>query len=249
MENFIKKMMILLLAIYISYADEIQELKLKIDKLEKENYELRLKIEKLEKIFFKVGDNSGLIETQAVSPPEQPQIKWVEPLMGWEVDYQNNKIYAVDNTGSSYNMNVGIGTDNPLSRFHLVGDFYNQGFVGAKSNFDPGVESWTTVATRTITTHGTGEEGSVVLIFAHVQENTAGGYVDMFIRVRRGTDVVGIACSGGFYDVWSGLSGYMGATLVTFDEPPAGTHTYTLEIESVFGAPYGYQFFVIELKR
>jgi len=239
MNEVIKKIVIL---IFVSnmHADEIQELKSKIDKLEKENYELKLKIEKIENLLFKKESND------LTNPP---QIKWVEPLMGWEVDYQNNKIYAVDNTGSSYNMNVGIGTNNPLSRFHLVGDFYNQGFVGAKSNFDPGVESWTTVATRTITTHGTGEEGSVVLIFAHVQENTAGGYVDMFIRVRRGTDVVGIACSGGFYDVWSGLSGYMGATLVTFDEPPAGTHTYTLEIESVFGAPYGYQFFVIELKR
>jgi hypothetical protein len=183
------------------------------------------------------------------SKKDDYKINWVEPSSGWEVDYNNNKIYAVAPDGSN-NINVGIGTNNPLSRFHLVGDFYNQGFNGVKSNFDPGIPGWYSIASRTITTHGTGEDGSVVLIFAHVQENTSGGYVDMFIRViRDGTTVVGTATGGGYYDIYSGLPAYMGATLVAFDEPPAGQHTYTLQIENVFGAPLGYNFFVIELKR
>jgi|GEM_PF-2472841 len=241
MNNFIKKILILTFVIKIVLADEIQELKLKIEKLEKENSELKEKIEKIENLLFKN-------ESKDLTSP--PQIQWVEPKMGWEVDYLNNRIYAVDNTGSSYNMNVGIGTNNPLGRFHLVGDFYNQGFTGAKSNFDPGVSGWYSIASRTIETHGTGEDNSVVLIFAHVQEWTYGGYVDMFIRViRDGTTVVGTATGGGYYDIYSGLSAYMGATLVAFDEPPPGSHTYTLQIEDVFGAPFGYNFFVIELKR
>lgn len=179
---------------------------------------------------------------------EKNTIQWVEPKMGWEVDYTNNKIYAVDNTGSGYSMNVGIGTNNPLSRFHLIGDFYNQGFVGTKTYYDPGVTSWADVATLNYTSHGTGEDNSVVLIYAHLQTNTSVGAVDGFIRVLRDGTPIAIACGGGFYDVFYGLWGYYGITLVSYDEPGPGPHTYTLQRESVI-PQNGYTFFIIELKR
>ncbi len=222
-----------------------------LKKIVKENAELRKRIEIIEKLLK--GESRGDLSGEKLNISGKggsPGIMWVSPRMGWEVDYTNNQIYAVDNTGTGYTMNVGIGTNAPQSRFHLVGDFYNQGFTGAQNNYDPGVPAWTNVTTQTITTHGTGEDGSVVLIFAHVQERTDGGYVDMFIRVIRDNSVVvGIANGGGFYDIWSSTSAYFGATLVSYDNPPPGTHTYTLQIESVFGQPYGYNFFVIELKR
>lgn len=170
--------------------------------------------------------------------------------MGWVNDYNNNRIYAIDTSGANYIMNVGIGTNAPQSRFHLIGDFYNQTFTGAKINYDPGVGGWNTINSRTITTHGTGEDSSVVLIFAHAQQNCDGGAVDMIIRViRDGSTVVGIASGGGFYDIIYGQYGQMGATLVSYDNPPSGTHTYTLQIESAFSGALGYNFFVIELKR
>ncbi len=175
------------------------------------------------------------------------KILWVEPKMGWELDYTNNRIYAVGNDGG-VNTNVGIGTNAPLSRFHLIGDFYNQGFVGTKTYFDPGVQEWANVATLNYTTHGSGEDSSVVLIYAHLQTNASGGAVDGFIRVLRDGTPIGIACGGGFYDVWSGIWGYFGITLVTYDQPGAGSHTYTLQRESVL-PQNGYTFFIIELKR
>ncbi|MEN3043937.1 MAG: hypothetical protein ABDH37_01780 [Candidatus Hydrothermales bacterium] len=178
---------------------------------------------------------------------ERVNLFWVGPRMGWEVDYTNNRIYAVDNQGA-VTPNVGIGTSSPLSRFHLVGDFYNQGFVGTQSYFEPSGITWSNVTSLTYTSHGTGEDNSVVLIYAHLISSTAGGYVDGFIRVLRGTTPIAIACGGGYYDVWSGLSAYFGITLIAYDNPPAGTHTYTLQRESVI-PQNGYTFYVIELKR
>lgn len=178
---------------------------------------------------------------------EEYRIKWIEPQMGWEVDYANNRIYAVDNVGG-LTPNVGIGTNNPLSRFHLVGDFYNQGFIGTKTYFDPGVPNWANVATLNYTSHGTGEDNSVILIYAHLQTNASGGYVDGFIRVLRDGIPIAIACGGGYYDILSGMWGYFGITLVTYDEPGPGAHTYTLQRETVI-PQNGYTFFIIELKR
>lgn len=225
-------------------GEESTNLYYRIEKLEQENKELKEKINKIENLLAKKKTSemaSGLNDSRA----------WLEPKMGWVNDYTNNRIYAMDNNGNGYTMNVGIGTNTPQSRFHLVGDFYNQGFAGAKNNYNPGVPGWVNINTQTITTHGTGEDNSVVLIFAHVQQSCQGGYVDMFIRVvRDGSTVVGIADGGGFYDMYYGMYyGFMGATLVSYDEPPAGTHTYTLQIENAFSGALGYNFFVIELKR
>ncbi|MEN3046239.1 MAG: hypothetical protein ABDH49_04565 [Candidatus Hydrothermales bacterium] len=178
---------------------------------------------------------------------ENPSLLWIGPRMGWEVDYTNNRIYAIDNSGG-VTPSVGIGTNSPLSRFHLVGDFYNQGFVGTQSYYEPPGISWANVASLSYTSHGSGEDNSVVLIYAHLISNTSGGYVDGFIRVLRGNTPIAIACGGGYYDVWSGLSAFFGVTLIAYDNPPPGTHTYTLQRESVI-PQYGYTFYVIELKR
>ncbi|MEO0297164.1 MAG: hypothetical protein ABIN23_06950 [candidate division WOR-3 bacterium] len=190
---------------------------------------------------------SGLIISSYGSRKEENKIFWIQPKMGWEVNYGTNQIYALDNSGG-VNPNVGIGTDNPLSRFHLLGDFYNQGFVGLKSYYEPSGISWTDVTTLNYTSHGTGEDGSVVLIYAHLQTNASGGAVDGFIRVLRDGTPIASACGGGFYDIWSGQWGYFGVTLVTYDEPGAGSHTYTLQRENVL-PQNGYTFFIIELKR
>jgi hypothetical protein len=179
------------------------------------------------------------------SKKDDYKINWVEPSSGWEVDYNNNKIYAVAPDGSN-NINVGIGTNNPLSRFHLVGDFYNQGFNGVNYYYDPGVPSWSNVATLNYTSHGTGEDNSVVLIFAHLITNNQAMFGDGFIRVLRDGTPIAIACGGTYGDYYN--YSYFGITLVAYDQPSPGTHTYTLQRESVL-PQYGYNFFVIELKR
>ena len=213
----------------------------RIATLEKELAEIRIELEMIKNI---IGSKSSpfSINNDIKEDGEEDSRAWLSPLMGWEADYTNDWLYALNNIGGVDNVNVGIGTNNPLTPFHLVGDFHNQGFAGAKSNFDPGVGSWSTVATLDITTHGTGEDNSVVLIYAHVQDYAGLSFYDMFIRVIRGGTVVALACEGAF-------GGYMGATLISYDEPPPGTYTYTLQLESVVAPASGYNFFVIELKR
>jgi len=216
------KILILISIINIGYAQGIEEIKAKINELKEE-------IRKLE----------SLINRNEPTPP--PEItQWIEPQMGWEFDYQNNIVYAVDNNGTPHSPNVGIGTNNPLGRLHIVGDFYNQGFEGSKSNYDPGV-TWNNINSLTINTHGSGEDSSVVLIFAHVQDVAAGGAEGFYIKVTRDGQTIGVASGGGSRNF------PMGATLVTFDNPPAGTHTYTLQ--SSRNVYSGYQFFIVEIKR
>jgi len=221
MKNFLK-IWVLIFIINKVYSDEIDEIKEKINELKRE-------IQKLESLINK----DDLKQNPTIN-------QWVEPTMGWEFDYQNNKVYLVDNNGSSSSANVGIGTDNPLGRLHIVGDFYNQGFAGSKSNYNPQV-NWVDVSSQSITTHGTGEDSSIVLVFAHVQHNAAGGYEGMYIRVLRDGNVIAVASGGGTKNF------PMGVTLVTFDEPPAGSHTYTLQVDKT--GYLGYQFFVVEIKR
>uniref|UniRef100_A0A7C4TBY3 Uncharacterized protein n=1 Tax=candidate division WOR-3 bacterium TaxID=2052148 RepID=A0A7C4TBY3_UNCW3 len=235
------KIFLLAGAINTIWSDPVENLNAKISALEKANAELRERIERIE----------SLLKKGEIKEDKMPESRaWLEPKMGWVMDYSNNRIYTIDTSGTGQTMNVGIGTSAPQSRFHLLGDFYNQGFTGVKNNYNPGIPGWNNVTSRTITTHGTGEDSSVVLILAHVQQSCAGGYVDMFIRViRDGSTVVGIADGGGYYDIYSGTYGYMGATLVTYDEPPSGSHTYTLQIENAFSGALGYNFIVLELKR
>jgi len=71
-------------------------------------------------------------------------------------------------------------------------------------------------------------------------------YGDGFIRVLRDGTPIAIACGGTYGDYYNSL--YFGITLVAYDEPSPGLHTYTLQRESVL-PQYGYNFFVIELKR
>jgi hypothetical protein len=221
MKNFLK-IWVLIFIINKLYSDEIDEIKEKINELKRE-------IQKLESLINK----DDLKQNPKIN-------QWVEPAMGWEFDYQNNKVYLVDNNGSSGSANVGIGTDNPLGRLHIVGDFYNQGFVGSKSNYNPQV-NWVDVSSQSTTTHGIGEDSSIVLVFAHVQHR---GEKEIFIRViRDGSVVVGIASGGGA----GATNDDLGATLVTFDEPPAGSHTYKLQVDKT--GYLGYQFFVVEIKR
>ncbi len=221
-------------------AEQLENLYQRIERLEQENRELKEKLDIIENLLWAKGDNTVRDFSGSRA--------WLEPKMGWFNDYTNNRIYAIDTSGANYKMNVGIGTNAPQARFHLVGDFYNQGFAGAKSNYDPGVPGWNKIDSLIITTHGSGEDSSVVLIFAHVQQSCSNWAVDMFIRViRDGSTVVGIADGGGYYD--SVQSGYIGATLVSYDQPPAGSHTYTLQIENAWSGALGYNFFVIELKR
>ena len=216
------KILILSFLINKGYADEIEEIREKINELKKE-------IQKLESLINK----NDLKETPRIN-------QWVEPVMGWEFDYENNIVYVVDNNGTHHSANVGIGTNNPLGRLHIVGDFYNQGFEGSKSNYDPGV-TWYDINSITINTHGSGEDSSVVLIFAHVQDVAAPGAEGFYIKVTRDGQTIGVASGGGSRNF------PMGATLVTFDNPPAGTHTYTLQ--SSRNVYSGYQFFIVEIKR
>ena len=218
-----------------------QETDDRIAKLEKEIAEIRTEIESIKNMIRSMSvpfsTNNSIKEGG-----EEDSRAWLSPLMGWEADYTNDRLYALNSSGGVDNVNVGIGTNSPLTPFHLVGDFYNQGFAGAKSNFNPGVANWSNVAEVTITTHGTGEDNSVVLIYAHVPDYAGMSFYDIFVRVIRGGTVVAIACEGAF-------GGYMGATLISYDEPPPGTYTYTLQLESVVAPASGYNFVVVELKR
>jgi len=217
------KILILSFLINKGYADEIEEIREKINELKKE-------IQKLESLINK----NDLKETPRIN-------QWVEPVMGWEFDYENNIVYVVDNNGTHHSANVGIGTNNPLGRLHIVGDFYNQGFEGSKSNYTPEV-NWNDINSLTINTHGSGEDSSVVLIFAHVQFPGAAGVTYFYIRViREDGIVVGTAIGGGSNNT------PFGATLVTFDHPLCGSHTYTLQ--SSISSYSGYQFFIVEIKR
>jgi len=223
-----------------------QETDGRIAKLEKEIAEIRTEIESIKNLIRSMSvpfsTNNNIKEGS-----EKDSRAWLSPLMGWETDYTNDWLYALNSSGGVDNVNVGIGTNNPLTPFHLVGDFYNQGFDGTKNNYNPGVGSWSTVDEVTITTHGTGEDNSVVLLFAHVQDYTDGLFMDMFIRIIRGATVVAIGNGAGCVSIMG--SGFMGATIVSYDEPPPGTYTYTLQIESVVAPARGWNFFAIELKR
>ena len=208
----------------------------RVASLEAEIAELKAQLLEVSSRFQSVKEN--LIPSGEESKPSLDSRDWTEGTQGWEEDGTNIWTAA----GATPLYNVGIGTNTPLTPFHLVGDFYNQGFAGVKHNYDPGVSSWSKVDSLSITTHGTGEDNSVVLIYAHVQFMAASTYADIFTRVIRDGTVVAIACGGGY-------TGYMGATVVSYDEPPPGTHTYTLQTESLMWSANGYNFFVVELKR
>ncbi len=170
------------------------------------------------------------------TPPPYVMINWISGTRGWQEDGTN--IW----TGSpGPNYNVGIGTLNPLSRFHIVGDFYNQGFEGIKNLGNYNV-TWNTLTSLNYTSHGSADTLSALLIFANVNGVTSANY--MAIRVTRedGT-VIGEAIGG-----VRGNNNRSGATLVTFDNVDAGTHTYTLEYANL-NSVLNYNFFVIEIKR
>ncbi len=206
----------------------------RIASLEAAIAELKAQLAEVSRRVQPTKENSSPPPSEESKPSLGPRA-WTEGTQGWQEDGAN--IWT-----SNLGYNVGIGTNTPLAPLQLVGDFYNQGFAGVKSNYNPGVSNWSNVAEVTITTHGIGEGNSVVLIYAHVQDYAGMSFYDMFIRVIRGGTLVAIACEGAF-------GGYMGATLVSFDEPPPGTYTYTLQLESVVAPASGYNFFVIELKR
>lgn len=231
-------------------SDNIETTEDKIASLEQQLAELRTEIEYLKTI---IGHENAPLskEDEPEEDSKTDSRAWLSPPMGWEADYADDQIYALSSSGGVNDVNVAIGTDDPLSPFHLVGDFYNQGFAGTKNNYDPGVTSWSNVASIDITTHGVGENNSIVLLYAHVQDYTDASYVDMFVRViRDGSTVVAMGNGAGFVDMLYGIyNGYMGATIVTYDEPSAGTHTYTLQIENVLAPARGWNFFAIELKR
>ncbi len=124
--------------------------------------------------------------------------------------------------------NVGIGTASPTYRLdvsgttRMNGDFYNQE-VGYSQTQRVISHTWTTLQTVTITTHGTGPNGSSVLLNAFY---SCYNYGWMGLRITRD----GIELFNSFD--CAGLDGYdadfsMFATWV--DEPSAGSHTYVLQ--------------------
>jgi hypothetical protein len=103
-----------LIILFVTGATIVSYTKGKSDRianLEKENAKIKEKLAKLEEILK--GDSKGAKA-------------WTEPNMGWEADYTNNYLYAVDNTGGT-NMNVGVGTTTPNERLDVSGNLQFSG--------------------------------------------------------------------------------------------------------------------------
>lgn len=138
---------------------------------------------------------------------------------------------------------VRIGCDGCGQGLYVSGDFENQEVAYGQSNTNTG-GTWS-VRSSTITTHGTGVNGSIVQIYGEIDYYKTGSSTYVVVALYR---------DGGYLSEVSQYSIVNEDMTVQFswmDEPAAGSHTYELYVRYPAGGLtyYGTRLYATEIKR
>lgn len=134
-------------------------------------------------------------------------------------------------------------TSDALYSLKLTGDFYNQEISYGQST-EP-YFTGTSLRTVNITTHGTGQEKSIVWIHGECDYYKTGENSHVCFYIYRDGTLLCEISEISFVDEDKTVH------IQWMDEPPAGDHTYELRVSYPSGGMYyyGHQLHVVELKR
>ena len=134
-------------------------------------------------------------------------------------------------------------TDNALYSLKLTGDFYNQEISYGQSSTP--YFTGTSLRTVNITTHGTGQEKSIVWIHGECDYYKTGENSHVCFYIYRDGTLLCEISEISFVDEDKTVH------IQWMDEPQAGDHTYELRVYYPNGGMtyYGHQLHVVELKR
>jgi len=135
-------------------------------------------------------------------------------------------------------------TNNALYSLKLTGDFYNQEISYGQSS-TPYLPGDFLLRTVNITTHGTGQDNSVVWIHGECDYYKTGDNSYVCFYIFRDSTLLCEISEISFVNEDKTVH------IQWMDEPPAGEHTYELRVDYPSGGVnyYGHQLHVVELKR